>query len=110
MYPASHPARRIALAATIVASARTRIAAERLKVSVRSVPRRLGRGRVLQLEQSVIKAAAGEQLRMRAALAQRPLAQHQDTVGALDGGQAMRDYQRGAILEQFVERALDQRL
>ncbi len=64
----------------------------------------------MQLEQPVIQAAAGEQLRVRAALAQRALAQHQDAVGALDGGEAMRDHQRGAVLEQLVERALDQRL
>src|SRR5216683_6220104 len=110
MYPASHPASAPALKASSTARASARIAEGGAKVSVRGLASRLGRGRVLQLEQPVIQAAAGEQLRVRAALAQRALAQHQDAVGALDGGEAMRDHQRGAILEQLVERPLDQRL
>src|ERR1700730_13329615 len=109
MYPASHPASTAALASITTASARARIAAEGAKVSIHGLAGRLDRGRVLQLEQPMIQAAVGEQLLVGAALAQCAVAQHQDAVGALDGGEAMAEHQRSAVLEQLVERALDQR-
>ena len=44
---------------------------------------------------------------VRAALDDRPLSEHEDLVGADDGGEPVRDHQRGAVLRHAVERVLD---
>src|SRR5260221_8846855 len=107
MYPTSHPASAVALASSTTASARARIAAAGAKFSVHGLAGRLDRGRVLQLEQPMIQAAASEQLFMGAALAERALAQHQDSVGTFDSGEAVRALQccggPGPLLQRAPE-------
>src|SRR5688500_7471005 len=70
------------------------------------------RPRVLELElvEAVVDAAPGEQLLVGAQLAHLALVQHQDAVGAMDGGQAVGDDDRGAAGEQPLERRLDELL
>jgi hypothetical protein len=60
MYLVSHPASTPALKTIRIARASVRIAAKRANRSVHGLPGGLGRGGVLQLEQTVIQAAAGE--------------------------------------------------
>jgi hypothetical protein len=54
-----------------------------------------------------VVAVQGQQLGVRAALDDAALVHHQDDVGALDGGQAVGDHQRGAAAHDAVERGLD---
>src|SRR6516165_6419694 len=79
------------------------VAPKRARRSIHRFTRRLVRDRVLQLEQTVVEAALGQQLEMTAALAQYAVAQDQYAVGAFDGRKPMRDHNRGAFREQFVE-------
>lgn len=57
-----------------------------------------------------VVAAGVQQLLVRAFLDDLPGAQHHDAVGLLDGGQAVRDHDGGAVAQQFVQPLLDQRL
>src|ERR1700730_458377 len=54
---------------------------------------------VLQLVQAVVDAAFGEQLLMRALLAEPALVEDKDAVGVLNGAEAMRDDQSGTTAE-----------
>ena len=44
---------------------------------------------------------------VRAALDDHALVEHDDLVGADDGGEPVRDHQRGAVLRHQLERILD---
>src|SRR6516162_11555091 len=89
---------------------RKRVAAKRARRSIHRFTRRLVRDRVLQLEQTVVEAALGQQLEMTAALAQYAVAQDQYAVGAFDGRKPMRDDECGTLGKQFVKGELDQAL
>ena len=45
---------------------------------------------------------------MRALFHDAALGQHDHTVGVFDGGQPVRDHQRGAVVHEFLQRRLDQ--
>jgi hypothetical protein len=60
--------------------------------------------------QPVVVAALAQQLGMRAHLADAPVLDHQDAVGAPDGRQAVGDDEAGAPLHQVLHALLDQGL
>src|SRR5262252_611844 len=68
-------------------------------------PRSLGLA--LPVPPAGIESLRCEQALMGAALDDRALVEHDDLVGRDDGGQPMRDYQRGAIARDPVQRVLD---
>ena len=60
--------------------------------------------------QATERAVLGQQLGLGAALRDAALLDHEDLVGAADGGEPVRDDHRGAAAEERVERLLDQDL
>src|SRR3954467_6460105 len=63
----------------------------------------LGKLRVVQTE---IRSSRGKQLRMPARFDDPPFVQHENAVGALDGGKAMRNDDGGAATHEFIQRSL----
>ncbi len=70
-----------------------------------SLPRLLGLA--LSVPHTGIKSARSQKLGVGSALGDAALIQHDDLVGADDGGQPMRDHQRGAVARDPFERFLD---
>ena len=62
---------------------------------------------VLQLMQAGVDAVLGQQFFVTAFFAQLAPMQHEDFVGAADGGQAMGDDDGGAVAHQFFHGLLD---
>src|ERR1700731_1251898 len=70
-----------------------------------SLPRLLGLA--LPVPHTGIKSARSQKLGVGSALGDAALIQHDDLVGADDGGQPMRDHQRGAVARYPLQRILD---
>ena len=62
---------------------------------------------VLELVEAVVDAALGEQFLMGALFAEASFVEDEDSVGVLNGAEAMCDDERGAAAEQTVERFAD---
>jgi len=62
---------------------------------------------VLELVELPVEAALGEELLVRAALAELALVHHEDGVGALNGREAVRDEDGGAACDHAGERETD---
>src|ERR1700720_3251439 len=60
----------------------------------------------LQLGQPRIDAAFADKALMRSLLDQAPMVEHEDAVGADDGGKPVRNDEGGAAFHDLVERAL----
>src|SRR6267142_4560272 len=65
---------------------------------------------VLKLVKPVVDPALGEELLMRALLAQPPLVKNQDAICMLNGAETMRDHERGSTGEQAVQRFANEQL
>jgi hypothetical protein len=57
---------------------------------------------VLQLVQAIVDSALREKLLVSALFAQPAFVEDQNTIGVLDGAEAMRNYQSGATGQQLV--------
>ena len=75
-----------------------------------SPARPVSRSRYCSSYSRSVHARAGEQLLMRALLAELALVQHEDEVHVLDGRQPVRDGEHGATGHHDVQRVLDERL
>ena len=64
-------------------------------------------GLTLPVPHTGIKSAGSQKPGVGSALGNAPLIQHDDLVGADDGGEPMRDHQRGAVARDALERFLD---
>jgi hypothetical protein len=65
---------------------------------------------VLELVEAVVDAALGEEFLVRALFAEAAFVEDEDTVGVLNGAEAMRDDERGSAAEQAVEGVADLQL
>src|SRR5262245_19427463 len=61
----------------------------------------------LRAAQRRVRPVTRRELGVRATLDDAALVHDDDLVGVLDGGQAMRDHQRGAVAHEFDQRGLD---
>ena len=78
--------------------------------SIDQILRDVVEGCVVQRVESEIQPLLRHQLIVVALLDGMPVLQHDDPVGAADGGQTVRDNDAGAALKELRQRLLDQHL